>query len=53
MRAYIYGLAGWLLWYKFGVPIVLVPLILLGFYAATGGYRFLYIFVKTIRRDSM
>lgn len=45
------GLA-FLLWYRLKWPIWAALLVLLALYAISGGYRFLYIFVRTIKRDA-
>lgn len=48
----VYVTFAFLLRYTLGVPLWLIPVALLGLYAATGGHKFLYVFFKTIKRDA-
>lgn len=46
-----YGVIASLLWFQFRFSIWSILLVLFGLYVITGGHKFLYIFLKTCRRD--
>ena len=51
-RSPFYGLVGAVLWFKLHLSIWLVLLILLGLYAAMGGYQYLSVVARTVKRDA-
>lgn len=51
-RGSFYGVVGTVLWYKLHVPVWLILLILLGLYAVMGGYGYLSVVARTLKRDA-
>lgn len=50
-RGAFYGVIASFLWFKLQLPVVLILLILLGLFAAMGGYEYLSVAVRTVKRD--
>lgn len=50
-RGAFYGVVASLLWFRLQLPVWLILLVLLGLYAAMGGYSYLNVCVRTIKRD--
>ena len=50
-RGAFYGVIASFLWFKLQLPVLIILLVLLGLYAAMGGYEYLNVAARTIKRD--